>query len=216
MATVLESTVQAEQKVILLSVTWETYERLLNEHLATSNTRFTYDQGRLEIMVLSFEHETLKHNLALLFELLAGELEIDVVGAGSTTFRREDKAKGFEPDASFYLTNAERVRTLKQIDLTTDPPPELVIEIDISHPSLNKFPIFAALGVLEVWRCDAAAQVRFFRLSAGNYVAAEESAALPGVTGAFVSRLLAVSQTMKRTDWLRLVRESVKQPAKDE
>lgn len=213
MATALESTVQAEQKVILPRVSWETYERLLNEQLE-SNTRFTYDQGRLEIMVLSFEHENLKHNLALLFEILAGELEVDVVGAGSTTFRREDKAKGFEPDASFYLANAERVRTLKQIDLTTDPPPELVIEIDISHPSLNKFPIFAALGVSEVWRCDAAAQVRFFSLSAGEYVAAEESVALPGVTGALVSRLLAASQTLKRTEWLRLVRESVRESDK--
>ncbi len=216
MATVLESTVQAEQKVILPSVTWETYERLLNEHLESNSTRFTYDRGRLEIMILSVKHEKLKEKLMTLVGAVAEALEVDIEGAGSTTFRREDLERGFEPDACYYLTEATLIRQKDDLDLTIDPPPELVIEIDITSPSLNKFPIFAAIGVAEVWRYSGGGQVSIFRLSGGEYVNVAESVALPGVSGALVSRLLAVSQTMKRTEWLRLVRESVKQPAKDE
>ena len=216
MATVLEMPTQSGQKVVLSGVSWDDYERLLAEHQDSATTRFAYDRGTLEIMILSLRHERLKHGLATLVEFIAEELQIDVEGAGSTTFRREDLARGFEPDACFYFKDAEYIRRKDEIDVTIDPPPELVIEIDITSPSLNKFPIFAAIGVAEVWRYDGSGgQVSIFRLSGGEYVNVAESVALPGVTGALVSRLLAVSQTMKRADWLRLVRESVKQPAKD-
>ncbi len=216
MTTVLETPTQSGQKVVLSGVSWDAYERLLAEHQDSATTRFAYDRGTLEIMILSLRHERLKHGLATLVEFITEELQIDVEGAGSTTFRREDLERGFEQDACFYFKDAEYIRRKDEIDLTVDPPPELVIEIDITSPSLNKFPIFAAIGVAEVWRYSGGAQVNIFRLSGGEYVSVAESAALPGVTGALVSRLLAASQTMKRTDWLRLVRESVRKPDQKE
>src|SRR5690349_4671656 len=140
-----------EQKVILSGVSWDTYSRLLAEHDDSPGTRFNYDDGALEIMVLCPEHERLKQTLATLVELVAAELEIDVDGVGSTTFRREEFAKGFEADASFYVQNAACVAGKKRIDLRLDPPPDLAIEIDITSPSLNKFAIYASLSVPEVW-----------------------------------------------------------------
>jgi hypothetical protein len=71
---------------------------------------------------------------------------------------------------------------------------------------LPRFPIFAAIGVPEVWRYDSA-QVTIFRLVSGNYVTAEESAALPKVTGEILTRFMGASETEKRTAWLRQVRE---------
>jgi Uma2 family endonuclease len=208
MTTVLEPTKQVAQRVILQGISWQTYERLLAECADSHAAHFNYDDGVLEIMVLSFEHERLKHLLALLVEVLAGELGVDTEGAGSTTFRRQDLAKGFEPDASFYFQHAARVRGLTQLDLTNDPAPELIIEVDITNPSLDKFPIFAALGVAEVWRCETT-QVQIFRLTGDEYVAAAESALLPRVTGALVTRLLESAKTTPRNEWRRLVRESV-------
>lgn len=207
MVTVLEPPKRVEQKVILHGVSWETYERLLAEHQDSSSTRFAYDRGTLEIMILSLRHERLKHALATLVQVVAEEMQIDIEGAGSTTFRREDLERGFEPDACFYIVNAELIRQKDEIDLTTDPPPEIVIEINITSPSLGKFPIFAALGVTEVWRHDGR-RVGVFLLVNGEYVEAPESAALPGVTGATLNRLLEASRTMKRANWMRLVRES--------
>jgi len=82
---------------------------------------FAYDQGMLEIMAPSHEHESLKHVIAMLVEVLAEEMGMDIHGGGSTTFRREDLAKGFEPDECFYIQHAERVRGKKQIDLAQGP-----------------------------------------------------------------------------------------------
>jgi Uma2 family endonuclease len=59
-----------------------------------------------------------------------------------------------------------------------DPPPDLVIEVDITSPSLDKFPIYARLGVREVWGYDAA-RASIFVLEVGESAEAGESAALP-------------------------------------
>jgi Uma2 family endonuclease len=197
---------QMTQRVILDNISWETYQRLMEERGERPKPRYTYDRGRLEIMVTSYEHENLTHVIALLVELLAGELEMDIEGAASTTFQREDLAQGFEPDASFYLQHAADIRGQKQIDLHIDPAPELVIEIDITHPSLNKFPIFAGLGIPEVWRYHRQA-LTIFKLEGGSYRAHAASELFVGVTGTDLTRLIAESQQVKRTEWLRSVRE---------
>jgi Uma2 family endonuclease len=197
---------QITQKVILDNISWETYQRLMEERGERPKPRYAYDRGRLEIMVSSYEHENLKHDLATLVEVIAEELGIDIVGAASTTFQREDLAQGFEPDASFYVQQAARIRGQKRIDLDTDPPPELVIEIDITHPSLNKFPIFAGLGIPEVWRYHKQA-LTIFKLEDESYRAQEASEIFLGLTSADLTRLIAESQQMKRTEWLRNVRE---------
>lgn len=197
---------QATRKVILDNISWETYQRLMEERGERPKPRYAYDRGRLEIMVTSYEHENLKHDLATLVEVIAEEMELDIVGAASTTFQREDLAQGFEPDACFYLQHAARIRGQKQIDLHIDPPPELVIEIDITHPSLNKFPIFAGLGIPEVWRYHRQA-LTIFKLEGETYLAQEASEIFPGVTSTSLTRLIAESQETKRTDWLRSVRE---------
>lgn len=98
------------------------------------------------------------------------------------------------------------MRGKKRIDLNVDPAPDLVIEIDITSPSLNKFPIFAALGVTEIWRYDGE-RVGIFLLQAGQYIEQAESVMLSQVTGRLVTEWIDASQQMKRTDWLRLLRE---------
>lgn len=197
---------QVTQRVILNEISWETYQRLMEERGEHPQPRYAYDRGRLEIMVTSYEHENLKHDIATLIEVIAEELEIDIVGAASTTFQREDLAQGFEPDACFYVQDASRIRGHKQIDLRVDPPPELVIEIDISHPSLNKFPIFAGLGIPEVWRYHKQT-LNILRLDGETYLPQETSDVFPGASGEDLTRLIANSQKMKRTEWIRSVRE---------
>lgn len=198
----------AEQKVILEGVSWETY-RLLSENPENKGTRFTYDQGSLEIMVLSFEHDSLRRNIGSLFELIADEMEIDFVISGSTTFRREDLAKAFEPDDSFYIRNPERVRGKKQIDLHKDPPPDLVIEVDITSPSLNKFPLFSAIGISEVWRYSKGS-LSILMLTGTEYTEISASSLLPGVSTSVLNQFIERSQTLNRQVWTRQVREWVR------
>ncbi len=198
------------QRVILHGVSWETYERLLADFQDSHAAHFAYDRGALEIMVLSFKHETFNRTLATLVEIVAEEMQGDVINAGSTTFRRADLSKGFEPDTCFYIQNVERVRGKDEIDLTVDPPPDLVIEIDITSPSLNKFPIFAAMGIPEVWRYDGKT-VTIFTLENGEYRTQEASVVLPDLTSQVITRFLEDSQAMKRSAWVRSVREWARQ-----
>lgn len=197
-----------EQRIILENTSWETYERLLAEHPNSQSPRFTYDNGRLELMVISRRHEQPNRKLALIVEIIAEEFGIDIELTGSTTFRREDLAKGFEPDSSFYIKNAEAIQGKDEIDLYIDPPPDLVIEVDITSPSLPRFPIFAATGVPEVWRYDGRL-VQIFKLNtaAQGYELAPHSLALPPVSGEVLTKFLRDSETMKSSFWVRAVRE---------
>src|SRR5947209_15786668 len=92
-----------EQMVVLRSVSWDTYERLLADHRDSSAPRFTYDRGALEIMSPLPEHEKYNRAIAALVEVVAEARGLDFENLGSTTFRRDDLQRGFEPDSCFYI-----------------------------------------------------------------------------------------------------------------
>ncbi len=202
----------AEQKVILHDVSWETYERLLADGADSSAPRFTYDRGELEIMSPSPEHEKLNRRIAQLVMAFAEETGVEAEDFGSTTFRREDLERGFEPDSCFYIQNEERVRGKDRIDLAVDPPPDLVIEVDITHPSLNKLSIYALIGVPEVWRYDGQ-RLTILKLSGDSYVEAANSTALARLTSVVLTDFVDKSKSMRHTAWLKEVREWVRERA---
>ncbi len=193
-----ESRQLAEQRVTLRSVSWETYERLLADLASQSSTRLTYDQGTLEIMSPLFEHEKLNRRIALLIEIIAEEMSLEIEDSGSTTFSPEDLARGFEPDSSFYIQNEATVRGKENIDLSTDPPPDLIVEIDITSGSLNKLPIYAQLGVAEVWRHDGQ-KLTIYKLVGEQFIETDNSLAFPMVDSAGISDLIEQSKSLKRS-----------------
>jgi Uma2 family endonuclease len=195
----------AEQRMILHDVSWRTYESLLEDHRDTGTPRFAYDRGTLEIMSPSPEHERVNRNIALIIEMVAAEFGIDVQDLGSTTFRREDLERGFEPDSCFYIQNEARIRGKDRIELPEDPPPDLVVEIDLTNPSLDKLPIYARLGVPEVWRYDGK-NVSILRLEGDGYAEAGESAALPPLDAGTLGEFVEQSKKLRRTEWLRKLR----------
>ncbi len=205
----------AEGRVLLRNVSWETYERLIEEREERRNPRFHYDRGAMEIMSPSKRHETVSRVVALLIETLAVELDLDVESAGSTTFKREDTDRGFEPDESFYFNeNIELVRGKENIYLDAgDPPPNLVVEVDVTNPSLDKLGIYARLGVLEVWRFSGGlAEVLVLR--GETYEAAETSLVFPFLSRETLFRFVERGLEMKRPAWAREVREWVSRQAR--
>jgi len=196
-------------RIILHGISWETYERLLDDMGDSHAAHFAYDQGELEIMVPSEEHEEPNRALATLIEVLAEELNIDLRRLGSTTLKRKDLHKGLEPDSCFYIQSEAQIRGKKKLDLTVDPAPDLIIEIDETSSSLNKFPIYAKLGTLELWRYKNN-QVKFFVLTDGQYVEVENSIAFPVLTSSIATQFLAESTTLPSTAWLRRVRQWIR------
>src|SRR5262249_28290380 len=184
-----EPPLTTDEKIILAGVSWETYEHLLNDFAGRPSVRLAYDKGTLEIMVVSYGHERLKTIIGDLVVRLAFELDIDYEAAGSTTFKRETLGAGSEGDESFYFSHLEQVRGRSELDLEQDPPPDLIIEIDISNPSLNKFSIFAAIGIPEIWRFHAN-RLLIYHLAGGTYSEAAASRFLAGVAAVDITGLI--------------------------
>ena len=193
-------------RVLLRGVSWETYERLLDEHHESAGPRFTYDDGYLEIMTLSLEHEDPNRILASLVELILCEWDVDFLSSGSNTFKSAFLKKGFEPDTSFYIENAEAIRGKKRLDLAVDPPPDLVIEVEVTEPLLPRLPIFASMRVPEIW-CYDSETVRILRFDSGDYREVTRSAALPPLTAHVITDFLQRASRSKRPAWMRAVRE---------
>lgn len=200
MSTVLER----NQAVVLHNISWHSYKQIADALQDQTPAHLTYDRGTLEIMVLSFQHENLKKLAAMLFERLTDSLDIEICPAGSTTFQKEAVERGFEPDESYYVENAAYVRGRKSINLDFDPPPDVTIEIDISHSSVNRMSIFAAIGISEVWRCSGSG-VEFFLLHGGRYEMVGKSGVLPGVSSAEITELLEIGLYSTRREFLNRI-----------
>ena len=202
-------TAPIEQKVILSGVSWETYQRLLADYTDVSGTHFIYDEGMLEIMVMSRRHEEPNRTLDYLVNVLAEEFDIDIYAIGSTTFQREDLHKGFEPDSAYYIGRGPEFEE-SDSDAATDPPPDLMIEVDVTSPSLNRFPLYAAFGVAEVWRY-AKSRVHMYVLKGGQYAEVASSAAFPPLTAETATRFMDERRRLRSTQWVRQVRKWARQ-----
>src|SRR5262249_46378599 len=141
--------------------------------------RLTYDRGRLEIMSPLPEHENYHIVLAQFVRVLAAESGMRYRSFGSTTFRREDVERGLEPDDCFYLASLPRILGRRDLDLARDPPPDLALEVDITHSSLDRLAIYAALGVREVWHFDGQSITCHVLNAQGGYEQQESSLAFP-------------------------------------
>src|SRR5262249_3496407 len=202
-----------DHHVMMYDISWETYEHLLADFAESSGHRLSYDGGTLEIMSPLEEHEESNRTLNLLVKTVAEEREIEIRNLGSTTFKRQDLGKGVEADSCFYIQNVERLHGKRRIDLLTDPPPDLVIEIEVTSPSLPKLPIYAQLGIPEVLRYDGQ-RLSVLLLEGGDYREGAESLALPCLTGPILTGLLEESQNLGRRQWLRNLRDWLRRQAK--
>jgi Uma2 family endonuclease len=137
------------------------------------SSRLTYDQGTLEITMPLEEHEWTTRLFDLFIRILVVESGLKLKTMGSTTLLRPELLKGAEPDNGFYIQNFLKVRQ-KIVDLQTDPPPDLVVEIDITHTDINKFNLYAGLGVPEFWRYNGQ-ELKFYCLRDGIYQEVETS-----------------------------------------
>ncbi len=202
----VQSTNGAEQRVILYGVSWQTYQNISSALEPHPSVRLTYDQGALEIMTVSFLHEKLKGIIGDIVKTIANEMEIDFVSSGQTTFQIERQAGGFEGDDSFYFTNLDELRQQENIDLALDPPPALVVEVDLTNPSLNKFDLFSRLKIKELWRFHNQ-ELTIYKLIDDDFNERDESLFLPGVTAGKVTELIALQQQLPAYLWQKKVRE---------
>lgn len=211
MSTVLELTKpKISKNEVLYGVSWEVYEQLLQDYWEMPSPRFTYDSGILEInMPNSQQHETDNRTLARLVETILTELEIDFENVGSTTYKRKDISKGFEPDSCFYIQSLALIEGKLNLGRENEIPPDLIIEVNRTSSSVPRMPIFAAFGVREIWRFDGK-KVKFYTLEEGVYLETENSIALPVLASAKATEFLRESRAVKSSVWARRMRDWAK------
>ena len=156
-------------------------------------------------------HEGPKSLLGRMVEALTEELDIPLKALGSTTLRRRDVARGAEADESFYLANAARLAAMTtELDLNVLPPPDLVIEVVVTAPLLDKLAIYAGLGVPEVWRHDGGRLIVLLLDPDGRYAESPTSLAFPFLPmAAFAERAHNQDRT-NDTRWARSFRAWVR------
>ena len=138
------------QRVLLEAISWHECEAIVEELGEHRGTRIAYSKGTLEIVSPLPEHEKAKVVMSDLLKILLDELDMPWESLGSTAFRREDVAVGIEPDDCFYIQHQARMMGKDRIDLTVDPPPDLVLEIDVT--STTALQAYEALQVPELRR----------------------------------------------------------------
>src|SRR6266850_2803448 len=192
--------------LILNDVPWEEYEELLSDLGEGYAVRIAYDRGRLEIMSPTARHEMYKDLLLSLVRIVADEADLVLETRGSTTFKEKQLLQGAEPDTCFYVENAQRIIGKGDIDLAKDPPPDIIVEVDVSHQSTGKLSFYSAIGVPEIWRYDER-QVQILHLVDGRYVEIPSSLSFPSLTDKVLTDALEQSKTEGQSAALRTFRQ---------
>lgn len=198
-----------QEHVYLPGVSYATYATMVDEVCDRRNLRFTYNRGALEIMSPSQDHERAKKLFGRMIEALTEELGIPLMSCGSTTFRDELRDCGLEPDECYYIQHEAAVRG-KKIKLGEDPPPDLVVEVDVTTSVIDRFAIYATLGFPEIWQYVDGDLVVHFLSTSGQYAAASQSAALPMVPIQRLVEHLERCAAMDETSWIRAFRQWVR------
>ncbi|HQX48328.1 MAG TPA: Uma2 family endonuclease [Planctomycetaceae bacterium] len=203
----MQTLISAETRTVMENIRWETFVELAEQRRG-SVPRMTFDEGVLELMSPRRQHENIGRLIGRLVETYTEALQIEVQSVASTTFKRKDLQKAFEADESYYIEHAELIRPKEEIDLTIDPPPDLVIEVEITSSAIRKLKLFAAMGVPEVWRHDGE-HLQMFVLENGQYEPVPSSPALPGLTVAAINALLEKRFDVGETALIREFRRSL-------
>jgi Uma2 family endonuclease len=200
--------VRAENRVLLRDIVWNVYEIILNARGERRSPRLSYYQGQLELMAPLEEHESASNLIDQFINILTEEKEIDLKSLASTTLNRPDLKVGAEPDQCYYVKNEHLVRG-KTVDLRTDPPPDLVIEVDVTHTDINKNALYQDLGVSEFWRFNGKI-LTIYSLQKGQYQEVETSPTFPWMTKEMLYQFLEDAQQHGETSAKRTFRHWLK------
>ena len=194
----------------LVGIDWTAYEEISDEIGESNPLHLTYNKGVLTIMPTTEIHELLTTFLHDFIRMAGMTLRLNVVPTGKATMRSERRGYGVEPDLSYFVSKSDVHQTKNYVPKELELAPDIVGEIDVYHPSDDKFEIYAEFGVSEFWQYTDE-KLRIFKLQAnGEYLEVERSEELPILTGAILTEYLKRGQNEAQftvlsdfQDWLQ-------------
>jgi len=197
MAITAQPTYGDEDQIVHLKVPWNVYETLVETLGDDSHLRLTYDGETLEIMSPGKAHDFLSSIIGQMILAIRDEWLIEIMSFQTATFKAAKAERGFEGDQSYYIGEMEnRFRDVWNPDLSTEPAPDLVLEVDITNKSTDKFETFARLGVSELWHFTKISFV-WYGLEGGVYVPIAQSRVITGLPLIEVVKRVALAQPGK-------------------
>ena len=198
----------AEQRVLLCNLNWQSYEQILTALGQRRSAQLTYFNGCLEIMTPLEEHEGSSSRIDQFINVVTEETNQCLKSLQSTRLNKPELLIGAEPDQCYYITNEEFVRG-KTVNLAVDPPPDLIVEVDITHTDIDKNSLYAAIGAPEFWRYDGQV-LNIYLLREGQYQEVETSLALPGISKDLLYQFLEDCNEQGETASKRQLRDRLK------
>ena len=195
---------QSGRRILLNDISWTDYENFLEDFEQRAGWRLTFDTGRLEIMPPTIEHKRYSVTFNDFVRLYCLFFDIELESLGSTTFRSRSLGKGVEPDECFYIQNAGKISGKERISKPY-PVPDIAVEVDITTESLDKFPIYAALKVAELWIFNGK-ELSFYELKGEKYHQITHSRALPELPANDLVEFLEISRKKGQTAALKSFR----------
>ncbi len=186
---------EGTDSIVFYEASWDFYEATLREY-DEEPSRMSFDDGTLEIlMTISMEHEGFKQFIGALVCQIAQVYRIDMARRGSATLKSFPRRKGLEADQCYWIANFSAVEQVKRLDLNIHPPPDLIVEVDVTHAVVDRESIYAALGVPEMWHYAAATKLTAWELVDGSWRRIETSKSFPMIRvsdlNSFLDRLAA-------------------------
>ncbi|MFN6442056.1 MAG: Uma2 family endonuclease [Nostoc sp. DedSLP01] len=134
--------------VVRLPASWQDYQHLCEQRGDGSIPRIKYCNGEVLLMSPLPVHGRDAHLLANIAMALldCDGREYDAFTPVTMSLPQES---GIEPDYCFYIDNWQAISGKKRIDWQKDPPPDLVIEIDVS--SYSNVEDYLPYRVPEIW-----------------------------------------------------------------
>lgn len=164
--------------IVLENVPWQDLETIIFRRQKNTVTRLAYDNKKLELFTPSPEHQEYSELLEEFITILLEEHRLNYRCFGSTLWQREDLQISIEADSSFYIQNFPAIHQVLTISLPENPPPDLVLEVDLTRKSLSRRSIYSRLGVPEIWRCDEK-KLQIYHLRSGQYERIPQSLIFP-------------------------------------
>jgi Uma2 family endonuclease len=150
--TITEDTIALDpgDEIVLRNRTWADYEDLLCRRQDKAGWRVYYNVATQEIRIMSPLPEHGKNaNLLANFVRVLLEHEQKEWEAYTPVTLKFPPLQGCEPDYCYYIQNYVGVIDKRRIDLMVDPPPDLVIEVDLT--SVTQPSAYETIKAAELW-----------------------------------------------------------------
>jgi Uma2 family endonuclease len=207
-----------EQRIVLPNITWQKFEQLVGELGSDRTSRMTYLRGRLELMTPIAVHERCSRLFESMIQVLVDELDLSVEAIAPILMKYEELDCATETDAGYYFQDWQPEAESRTIHLPYDPPPNLVVEVALTKSSIDKLPIYAALGIPEVWRYLTKpgeeevlkGELHIYQLDNDRYEETRESGIFAELTGDRILEFVQQSDSMSLVKAIDLLRAWVR------